>query len=980
MKNGTRLLPCVIAVLAVLVSSTFIPCRAVIAPKAVYDRFNDLVFDRIQEICDAGGTLNQRFASDGGGHDMTPKGEHTWDIYLIDGYCHDEQALIHESDSDALAVVLRRTEALLNHLKVMPGAPDVNALEQEFVSLKTQSAGVSPSNTGARRTLYDKVCDVRRKIAFANPLLSTINKLVFLEYDPIWSPHIHMCDQYFGCNAVGGGGLYVLDDPFGPNPQRRELPAGPVESGALAGTDLRGGGFLSPEVSYDGTEVYFAWTQAGDNCKEGWNNSNTYDIFKVHSDGTGLVQLTGGNGGAFWNDFDPCALPGGRVAFISERRTGSLLTFGRCHGGRDVPAYTLFSMKPDGSDMYPIAYHETNQWHPSVDNNGMIVFTQWDYVDRGSNEAHHLWTCYPDGRDPRAPHGNYDHPWGDHRTPYNKSPIVKGQENGGFHPSKGGSCLHPWGEWNIRGIPGSHKYIATAAPHHGVAFGSLVLIDTRIEDDGMMSQVRRVTPNCLFPEAERDEANNPFYKELGLPHGWHMNMRDYYHNGKYGTAWPLNEDFYICNYWKHLILLDRYGNKEVLYTLDWDNTDDFRVGYRPVDPIPLHPREKPPVLAQRTFDGEDMPDKHPRATISIQNIYETYPVPWPEGVVEEKKIKWMRIVQFIPKTTPGENNPRVGNYDMATCRMSLGIVPVEDDGSVYCNAPVNKPIYFQALDRNQMAIQSMRSLTYVHTGEQLSCVGCHESKWKAIPPLTSTPIAFQRAPSPIEEEFPGHHSEPTKGAIPFNYHLLAKPALQRAGYGGEYKHCWAPGGGSRSIPGHVGAHKSRIGTDLVGKYTSGAINEEDFHRIVMWLDLNANELGWDHDVEAQKAGQVVWPEIDVDRDNVLGTEHWLPAPESLQTSARFPGHGGFPTSHRVKKHAPIEIIRTGSALRISAPAVGALPVEIWDARGSMVFRRTYGFADGSIRVPLSSLPQGIYVVRVAAPAVTTTTRTISTLR
>ena len=286
MKSTTRFFLCAAATAATLFQSAFVPCRAVIAPKATYDRFNDLVFDRIQEICDAGGTLHQRFTSDGGGHDMTPKGEHTWDVYLIDGYCHDDRALIHESDSDALAVVLRRTEALLNHITVMPGAPDVSALEQEFVSLKTQSAGVSPSNTGVRKSLYDKVCDVRRKIAFANPLLSGITKLVFQEYDPVWGTHIHMCDQYFGCHAVGGGGLYVLDDPFGPNPQRRELLTGPVESGALAGTDLRGGGFLSPEVSYDGSTVYFAWTEGGDNCKEGWNSTNTYDIFKVNSDGT----------------------------------------------------------------------------------------------------------------------------------------------------------------------------------------------------------------------------------------------------------------------------------------------------------------------------------------------------------------------------------------------------------------------------------------------------------------------------------------------------------------------------------------------------------------------------------------------------------------------------------------------------------------------------------------------------------------------
>ena len=976
MKTIARILKpfCLAALLPV--TGIVAPGHAVNAPMATYDNFNDLAYDRIQEVCEAGGTLNQSFSVKGNGWTMLREdGVYTWDTYLIDGYCHDEHALVHESDADALAVVLRRTEALLNHLKVLPGAPDLAAYEQEFNALTTQSAGVDPSNTSARKDLYYQACAVRRKIAFANPLLDGIDKLLFVEFNPIWSPYIHMCDQYYGFNAIKGGGLYVLDDPFGADPQRRDLLTTPVQSGAYARKSLQGGVFMSPEVSYDGSTVYFAWCE-GDRGKER-TQASTWHIFRVNADGTGLVQLTEGENGTYWNEFDPCVLPNGRVVFLSERRTGAMLTNGRCHA-RLAATYTLFSMKPDGSDMYPIAYHETNQWHPSVDNNGMIVFNQWDYVDRASNEAHHIWTCYPDGRDPRAPHGNYDHPYGDRNTPYFTYPTVKGKENGGFNPVKGGSNLHPWGEWNIRGVPGSHRYIAIAAAHHGVAFGSLIFIDTRVEDDGMMAQVRRVTPDCLFPEAEAGPAQVEGAFE-GLPDTWHGRMLNYYTTGKYATAWPLNEDFYICNYWKNIILLDRFGNKEVLYTLDWDDRDDFRLGFRPIDPMPLGPRPKPPVLAQRTYDGEDRPKEHPRATISVQNIYENYPVDWPAGVEEEKKIKWMRIVQFIPKTTPNEDSPRVGGYNMATCRMSLGIVPVEDDGSVYCNAPVNKPIYFQALDENRMAIQSMRALTYVHTGEQLSCVGCHESKWKAIPPLQSTPTAFTRPPSALREEFPGHHTDPSKGAIPFNYHLLAKPALQRAGYPGEYKCYWAPGGGSRSIPGYVGAHASEIGDELVRKYKSGSISEEDFHRIVMWIDLNSNELGWDHDVEAQQAGQVVWPEIDVDQANVLGTEPWRPAPESLETAARFPGYGRNFSSKTASPNEPIGMFRRGTSLVITNLQAGSFPVRLWDSRGRRVFDRTVETSGPTLRLPVASLPRGVYVVRVQAPG-RTRARTVSTLR
>ena len=964
----------------VLLTTSF----GVVTPKSSYTNFNDLVFDRIQEYCDVGGILNDPYISLGEDADVwptLPAGTYAYkDLYPVEGFCHDDQALVHESDADALAVVLRRTEALLNHLKVMPGAPDLSTYEQEFNALKTRSADVDPSNRAGRKDLFTQVRAVRRKIAFSNPLLSDIDKLLFVEYDPIWGNGIHMCDQYYGCNVINGGGLYVLEDPFGPNPQRRELLTGPVESGAYAGTDLRTGAFLSPEVSYDGNTIYFAWCEGNNpfKCKD-WTQENTWHIFKVNADGTGLIQLTEGEGGMYWNEFDPCVLPGGRVVFISERRTGDMLTFGRCHGGRKVPAYTLFSMKPDGSDKYPIAYHETNQWHPSVDNNGMLVFTQWDYVDRGSNEAHHIWTCYPDGRDPRAPHGNYDHPWGDRNTPYDKMPETNLAHNAMLNPGKGGSNLHPWGEWNIRAIPGSHKYIATAAPHHGVAYGSLVTINTRKEDDGMMAQVRRVTPDCPFPEAEFER---PFFFQdyKDLPNGWHFRLKDYYRSARYATAWPLSEDFYICNYWKHIILLDRFGNKEVLYRLDWDNPEDYRLGFRPIDPMPLGPRDKPPALAQKTFDGEDAPTDHPRATISVQNIYVTYPVDWPDGVVEQKKIKWMRIVQFIPKTTPGENQPRVGDYDMATCRMSLGIVPVENDGSVYCNAPINRPIYFQALDENQMAIQSMKALTYVHSGEQLSCVGCHESKWESPPPLQGTPMAFKRDPSPIQEEFPGHHTDPTKGAIPFNYHLLAKPALQRAGYGGEYQCYWAPQNrGSRSIPGYVGTRQSSIGDDLLQKYTSGSISEEDFHRIVMWIDLNSNELGWDHDVEAQQAGQVVWPEIDVDRDNLVGTEHWLPPPDTVTVATRFHKPGDRSSPEPVDRDAAVEIHRRGASLVIVNLSPGRVPVRLWDARGKVVFDRTYTVSSQSVEVPLTRLAPGMYVCRVKVDQ-GILTRAVSTVR
>ena len=118
-------------------------------------------------------------------------------------------------------------------------------------------------------------------------------------------------------------------------------------------------------------------------------------------------------------------------------------------------------MKPDGTDIIPISYHETNEWNPSVDNDGKIVYTRWDYVDRDDCIAHHLWTCYPDGRDPRSPHGNYP------------LPLTYDAKD-----KRDGRRARPNGEWNIRAIPGSHRYVATASGHHTHSFGELVVIDT----------------------------------------------------------------------------------------------------------------------------------------------------------------------------------------------------------------------------------------------------------------------------------------------------------------------------------------------------------------------------------------------------------------------------------------------------------------------------------------------------------------------
>ncbi len=322
----------------------------------------------------------------------------------------------------------------------------------------------------------------------------------------------------------------------------------------------------------------------------------------------------------------------------------------------------------------------------------------------GNLRERQIWFCYPDGRDPRSSHGNY--------------PAIRESR--------------PWMEMLPRAIPGSNKFIAVSAPHHGQAYGSLVLIDHQIQDDRAMAQLKRITPDAHFPESEMSP---------GIPHakGKHSPQGEVY-----GSPWPLSDLFYLCvfdpkqtNY--GLTLLDSFGNRILLYR-------DKSVPC--LDPIPVAKRQRPPIIPNQTTqalaDSRKNPDES-AAIISVMNIYDS-DLPWPDGT----EIKALRVVQLFPKTTRQAAIPNIGVGDQSLARGVLGTVPVEKDGSAYFVAPVGLPIYFQALDQKGMAVQTMRSLTYVHRGEKLICQGCHEAKhFSGSTKMNALPIALKRPPSTI---------------------------------------------------------------------------------------------------------------------------------------------------------------------------------------------------------------------------------------
>lgn len=747
----------------------------------------------------------------------------------VAGEVFEAESLILAGDRDPVDVVLRRTEALLRHIESMAG--DLPEAARRLALLKRDNATVSIDDGDRRYALFEAAMLLRRRIAFSNPLLS-FDKILFIKRDFLSAEMTrgnHMCDQYFGFNAVASGGVYVLEDAFGSGARARDVLADSVcENGRFKGKKLTPGGFLSPELSYDGREILFAYTE-GEPTPFVWTERSTYHIFKVNVDGSGLVQLTDGA----VNDFDPCRLPNGRVVFISERRGG----YGRCHP-RPVPLYTLHSMNPDGSDIIRLSHHESNEWHPSVNHDGMIVYTRWDYVDRGNIQAHHPWITTLQGRDARAIQGN-------------------------FGRSK---QARPTMEMDVKAVPGSHKYIATAAAHHSQAYGSLVLINPRIEDDDAMSPVRRLTPETPFPEAE-----------VG------------YNEGQvYATAWPLSEYFYLCVYDADgsgrrgtsnnygIYLLDAFGNKELIYR-------DPAISC--LSPIPLRERKAEPVFAE-AMGGTEEPVGTETATVGVVNVYNSLK-PFPEGTT----IKALRVIQVLPKTTPLINEPRIGYGNEKGARAVLGTVPVEADGSAYFELPAGKLVYFQALDERALAVQSMRSDTYVHPGERLLCRGCHEPRHSSPGLRAGFAAAFRRAPSKIQPD--------VEGSNPFSFPRLVQPVLERncvachekeaeaphlrkgdwekdanyryasyanlrefAFFYGTVSNKYDPWTEPRTVPGRFGARGSKLLDILENDHYGVDLPKEDFYRITLWLDCNSDFFGAYEDTEAQAKGQIVRPALE----------------------------------------------------------------------------------------------------------------------
>jgi hypothetical protein len=174
-------------------------------------------------------------------------------------------------------------------------------------------------------------------------------------------------------------------------------------------------------------------------------------------------------------------------------------------------------------------------------------------------------------------------------------------------------------------------------------------------------------------------------------------------------------------------------------------------------PIPVKAQPRPPALAS-TVDWTGPQE----GKFLVSDVT--------RGLSSAKagEIKALRIVALPAKTQPWMNQPSIGITRDDPGKAVLGTVPVEADGSAYFRVPSGVALFFQALDAEGRAVQTMRSATHVQPGQTLSCTGCHDSR-KNTPPPAGAPLASLREPSKIT---PG-----PDGSWPLRFDRLIQPVL-----------------------------------------------------------------------------------------------------------------------------------------------------------------------------------------------------------
>ncbi len=250
-------------------------------------------------------------------------------------------------------------------------------------------------------------------------------------------------------------------------------------------------------------------------------------------------------------------------------------------------------------------------------------------------------------------------------------------------------------------IPGTDKVVASFSPNHGrwEHLGYVTVVDPSLGPDAP-ERARKVNPKRMF--------------------------RDPY---------AFSEACFLAADEQGIWIMDGEGNTELVYKLPPGDK-----GLSCHEPRPLRPRPREPLLTPRVDLSRQTGE------LVLEDIYTGRNM----AGVRRGEIKKLLVLEQLPKPVnfSGGSEPLTIGGTFALERI-LGTVPVEPDGSAFMELPAGRPLFFVALDENDLSVKRMQSFVTVQPGERTSCVGCHEPRLITPHPKPGL-SAMERPPSPIE--------------------------------------------------------------------------------------------------------------------------------------------------------------------------------------------------------------------------------------
>ena len=561
----------------------------------------------------------------------------------------------------------------------------------------------SPPHSRAWLDLYVRTCQARRSLRL-EWLALECPALVFTKHANLGGSHYAYTEAQSDAQAerhFNPGSALCLLEVHGDEVRVRTL------------QEDANGMIRDPDVSWDGRHVLFAWKKS--------DRLDDFHLYEMELASGTVRQLTFGLGFA---DYEGAYLPSGDIIFNSTRCVQTVDCF-------TTEVSNLYTCDRNGRYLRRLGFDQVHTNFPTAARDGRVLYTRWEYNDRGQIFHQSLFQMNPDGTGQSEFYGNNS-----------------------WFPT---TTLH------ARNIFGTQKVLAIATGHHSRQVGKLIVLDPargRQENTG----VQLVAPVRETPAVHVDA------------YGQDGELFQY--------PYPLSETQYLVTYaplgWggrDHPIGTGCNGRAPLfgIYFMTIDGRRELLASDCQIScnqPVPLR-REAPYQRPSLVDYGKDT------GTYYVQDIYAGPGLAGvPRGTVKKLRVV---AIDFRAALLGGNGNHgpagaafvstpvAVGNacWD---AKIVLGETPVHEDGSAQFVVPARTPLYFQAVDGRGYVVQTMRSWSTLQPGENASCVGCHESK-NSVPLSYHGTLARRQTPQRLEPFY-----GPARG---FSFAKEIQPILDR---------------------------------------------------------------------------------------------------------------------------------------------------------------------------------------------------------